>query len=121
MVKQYNLNKTKKVNEVIICHSCGKSIVKTTYNKSFCSTKCKDNYWNNIDDNKRRKKNAYYYSMLDNSARAKGFKNYNQMLQYNVENSLGNEGDSFACEVSICEICGLRADICQCDFYLNID
>jgi hypothetical protein len=50
-----------KVGERIACPCCGKSFVKKTYNKVFCSngrtrkgsSSCKDRYWNYVDDNRR--------------------------------------------------------------------
>lgn len=42
---------------VIVCPSCGTSHIKTSYQsvfrKSKGGTKCKDNYWNNVDGEKR--------------------------------------------------------------------
>lgn len=46
-----------KVGETIVCPSCGTEHVKNSYQTVFCKTKgktkCKDNYWNNVDPNKR--------------------------------------------------------------------
>lgn len=46
-----------KIGEVIVCPSCGTEHVKKSYQSVFCKTKkgtkCKDNYWNNVDPSKR--------------------------------------------------------------------
>jgi hypothetical protein len=45
------------VGGVIVCPSCGTSHIKSSYQSVFCKskggTKCKDNYWNNVDGEKR--------------------------------------------------------------------
>lgn len=58
LLKQaYNLAKSTKVGNIIICPSCGISEIKKHYNQAFCRSKektsCKDYYWNNIDERKR--------------------------------------------------------------------
>lgn len=49
--------KEAKVGETIICPSCKTSFIKKSYQSVFCKlrsgTQCKDNYWNNVDSNKR--------------------------------------------------------------------
>ena len=49
-----------KIGEEIICPFCGSSHIKKSYQSVFCKTKggtkCKDNYWNNVDSNKRNNK-----------------------------------------------------------------
>ena len=46
-----------KVGEEIVCPSCGTKHIKKSYQSVFCKTKgktkCKDNYWNNVDPKKR--------------------------------------------------------------------
>lgn len=46
-----------KIGETIACPSCGTQHVKKSYQSVFCKSKggtvCKDNYWNNVDQNKR--------------------------------------------------------------------
>ncbi len=46
-----------KVGETIACPSCGTMHVKKSYQSVFCKSKsgtvCKDNYWNNVDPDKR--------------------------------------------------------------------
>jgi hypothetical protein len=48
------------VNGVIVCPSCGTRHIKASYQSVFCKskggTKCKDNYWNNVDGEKRDNK-----------------------------------------------------------------
>ena len=47
-----------KVGDDIVCPSCGETHVKKSYQSVFCKTKggtkCKDNYWNNVDEKKRK-------------------------------------------------------------------
>ena len=54
---QYEANKEAKVGEVIVCPICGEKLTKKSYQQAFCSTKCKDAYWNNKKD---RHKSGYY-------------------------------------------------------------
>jgi hypothetical protein len=46
-----------KVGTYIICPSCGTEHLKTQYNTIFCKKNgkraCKDNFWNNVDENKK--------------------------------------------------------------------
>jgi hypothetical protein len=58
LLKQlYNLAKSIKVGNTFVCPSCGTSEIKKHYNQAFCKskekTKCKDYYWNNVDESKR--------------------------------------------------------------------
>jgi len=70
MLRYINMNRSKKklvearfkcqqakVGEEITCPSCGTKHIKTSYQSVFCKTKggtkCKDNYWNNVDPSKR--------------------------------------------------------------------
>jgi len=54
---RYKLNKLAKVNDEIICPSCGTKFIKKSYQQVFCKsksgTKCKDKYWNTVTPNKR--------------------------------------------------------------------
>jgi len=49
-----------KVGDDITCPSCGTTHEKKSYQSVFCKTKsgtkCKDNYWNNVDPKKRNNK-----------------------------------------------------------------
>lgn len=46
-----------KIGNEIVCPSCGTTHVKKSYQSVFCKskggTKCKDNFWNNVDPKKR--------------------------------------------------------------------
>ena len=55
MKARYNDCKNAETGATIICPTCKKRIVKRTYNKIFCKNKCKDIFWNNTS-NKRRKR-----------------------------------------------------------------
>ena len=68
------------VGGVIVCPSCGTHHVKASYQSVFCKskggTKCKDNYWNNVDGEKR-----------DNTKRiSPGRKKWNKKVR--IENNL---------------------------------
>lgn len=54
-VKRYEVNKSASVGEDIICPSCGTHFIKKSYQQAFCSTYCKDKYWN-----QKRKDNGYF-------------------------------------------------------------
>jgi len=53
MKRLYALAEEAKIGSTIRCPTCGRAIVKTTYHKKFSSTKCKDRYWNLVDDKRR--------------------------------------------------------------------
>lgn len=57
---QYEANKNAKVGTEIICPVCRKKFIKNSYQQAFCVRKdkkqkhrCKDVYWNSVDDNRR--------------------------------------------------------------------
>lgn len=54
-VKRYEVNKSASVGEDIICPLCRTHFIKKSYQQVFCSTKCKDRYWN-----QKRKDNGYF-------------------------------------------------------------
>jgi predicted nucleic acid-binding Zn ribbon protein len=54
-IKRYDINKSAKVGTEIICPVCGKRFIKKSYQQAFCSTECKDKYWN-----QKRKGNGYF-------------------------------------------------------------
>lgn len=62
---QYDINKNAKVGEKITCPVCKKKIIKSTYQQVFCigtgkrKHKCKDVYWNTVDDNRRMRASLY--------------------------------------------------------------
>ena len=60
MLTAYNKAKSAKVGETIVCPTCGKHFVKTSYQQAFCRMRgtnketkkanlCKDQYWNFIN------------------------------------------------------------------------
>lgn len=57
---RYDKAKAALVKETIRCPNCNKSHVKTTYHKIFCGkVKCKDTYWNTVDDTRRDRAKKY--------------------------------------------------------------
>ena len=57
MTTAYEIARKAKTGSTIKCPSCGKSVVKTSYHKVFCSNQkthrgrssCKDKYWNTVN------------------------------------------------------------------------
>jgi len=103
------------------CPSCGTEVVKSTYNKVFCSNgrtkgrgNCKDWFWNIIDPEKRCRKTPFFYNViLEKFATDRGYPDYNTMQ----EDQLHEDGSWDAhggVEIAICTICNLRADYCRC-------
>lgn len=54
-VKRYDINKSAAVGNEIICPVCGSHFIKKSYQQAFCSTECKDRYWN-----QKRRGNGYF-------------------------------------------------------------
>ena len=54
-VKRYDLNKQASVGDELVCPVCGNKFTKKSYQQAFCSTFCKDKYWN-----QKRKGNGYF-------------------------------------------------------------
>ena len=54
---RYKINKSAKTGDELVCPSCGTPFIKTHYAQAFCKTKtgtkCKDKYWNTVDETKR--------------------------------------------------------------------
>jgi hypothetical protein len=110
-----------KIGDNIKCPSCNTTHVKKAYNSVFCKskggTRCKDNYWNNVDPSKRNNTtrispaNASYYNsvILPEKAREYGFPDVHTMRSH-VE-----EDGSMSCNVLPCEFCGMRYEYCRCD------
>lgn len=46
----YKLNKESKVGETIECPICHTKFTKRQYSQVFCSTRCKDRFWNSKGD-----------------------------------------------------------------------
>jgi len=113
-----------KVGENITCPSCGTEFVKKSYQSVFCKskkgTKCKDNYWNNVDPKKRNNRtrispaNARYHAnvIVPNEARKRGFPDVDAMREHELEED--GSWDAHQCSVGICTICDLRYDYCRC-------
>ena len=57
IIATYQINKDKKVGNIIICPICGREVIKTHYAQAFCSNECKNTYWNKKGD---RHKKGYY-------------------------------------------------------------
>jgi hypothetical protein len=59
MLGRYRDNKASQVGTTIRCACCGNRILKKSYQTQFCRNKgqgnCKDRYWNNTDDKRRRR------------------------------------------------------------------
>lgn len=57
MKSRYDSNKKSKVGSAISCASCGREIIKKSYQSQFCSNKgngnCKDHFWNRATDKRR--------------------------------------------------------------------
>ena len=55
--ERYNINKSAKVGEELVCPSCCETFIKVSYQQAFCKTKpktqCKDKYWNTVTPKKR--------------------------------------------------------------------
>ena len=58
-VVAYRNTERAEVGATIDCPTCDRRIVKTAYNKRFCSTSCKDRY-HNFTDNRRRARMAIF-------------------------------------------------------------
>jgi len=126
----YIIAKESKVGDVVICPSCETPFKKEHYQSVFCKSKgkrvCNDAYWNTVDERKRNRKNsaAHYrkYNVGDKSwrnrlgdsyAQERGFPSYDEMIEtYNNED--GSWDAHGGAEISICNICNLRADYCRC-------
>lgn len=121
LIAKYDACKSAKIGSSIVCPSCNTTHIKTAYNTVFCKskggTKCKDNYWNNVDESKRDNRtrispaNALYYNaiILPREAEKRGFPDVESMRNY------VDEDDEMSCTVLPCEWCGLRHEYCRCD------
>lgn len=114
-----------KVGEEITCPSCDSKHIKKSYQSVFCKTKkgtkCKDNFWNNVDPSKRCNitrispaNSAYYNSViLPDKARELGFPDVESMR--NHVDDFDGSWEEHGCHVEPCEWCGLRAEYCRCE------
>lgn len=48
MQQRYEKSKAAKTSESVHCPNCNQMFVKTTHNKAFCQSRCKDDYWNTV-------------------------------------------------------------------------
>ena len=64
-IKRYDLNKQASVGDELVCPVCGKKFTKKSYQQAFCSTFCKDKYWNQ----KRRDKGYFKRYNIDHPER----------------------------------------------------
>lgn len=88
------------------------------YNMDYRSYKdfCKENNLNEKSELSERKYKKEV--ILENKIKSHGYESYDQYKQSILDQSLGDdECESFGCTLSICDCCGLRADICQCGEY----
>lgn len=46
----YKINKEAKIGEIIECPICHTKFAKRQYSQAFCSTSCKDRFWNSKGD-----------------------------------------------------------------------
>ena len=58
MQRLYNINKKLFVGDLCFCPACNTAFIKESYQQVFCKstsnkTKCKDRYWNTVDENRR--------------------------------------------------------------------
>lgn len=121
MLARYKKAKEAPTGSINKCPSCGTSVLKSAYNKVFCSNgktksrgNCKDWFWNLIDPNKRCRQTPYFYNViLERFATDRGYPDYDTM-----QRDSGLEDGSWdahgGVELAICGICNLRADYCQC-------
>lgn len=66
MLQRYDRCCNSKIGSTINCPYCGKSFIKKTYHKVFCSNQkthgrknCKDRYWNTVDEKRRARASKY--------------------------------------------------------------
>lgn len=121
LLAKYQACQSAKIGSDISCPSCNTTHKKNAYNTVFCKskggTKCKDNYWNNVDPSKRDNRtrispaNALYYNsiILPREAAKRGYPSVTEML------NAVDDTDSMSCTVLPCEWCGLKYEYCRCD------
>lgn len=121
LLTKYEACKSAKIGSIIICPSCNTQHTKTAYNTVFCKTsggtRCKDNYWNNVDSMKRNNTtrispaNSMRYNLiiLPNAAAKRGYPTVSDML------NAVDDTDSMSCTVLPCEWCGLKYQYCRCE------
>jgi hypothetical protein len=112
------------IGETIVCPSCNTPHIKKSYQSVFCKskggTKCKDNYWNNVDTSKRcntsriSPANARYLNnvILPERARELGLPDVETMK--NHVDDFDGSWEAHGCHVENCDFCGLRSEYCEC-------
>lgn len=56
--QRYKVASKAEIGTTINCPTCNKELLKNTYNRIFNSTKCKNKYWNTVDDVRRARARA---------------------------------------------------------------
>jgi len=73
LIEARNKCQEAKIGDNIICPSCETTHLKKSYQSVFCKskgkTKCKDNFWNNVDENKRKNVSRFSPASIRWSAR----------------------------------------------------
>ena len=110
----YDAAKRAKTDSMIQCPYCGNKHEKTTYHKVFCSNaktkkrnNCKDNFWNKVDPEKRCRKTAYFFNVIEPAR--------HEREEYNQLDDGDSSWDVHRCHVERCEFCG-KLD-CECNHY----
>ena len=106
----YDASKRAKTGSTIQCPYCGNKHTKTIYHKVFCSNaktkkrnNCKDNFWNKVDPEKRCRKTAYFFNVIEPARERE---------------DVIDEGtcwDTHTCYVERCEFC--KKIDCECSYY----
>lgn len=55
LIIAYNTAKSAKVKSKVACPMCGKKHIKTTYHKIFDKAKCRERYWNFVDETRYKR------------------------------------------------------------------
>ena len=59
MIATYDASKSAKVGMTITCPTCERRVQKRSYQQAFCCTRCKDRYWNTVDETRRARACQY--------------------------------------------------------------
>jgi hypothetical protein len=121
MLARYKVANESSTGSVHKCPSCGVSVVKSTYNKIFCSngrtkgkSNCKDWFWNIVDPNKRCRLTPHFYNVvLEKYATDRGYPNY-ETMQMDSGMEDGSWDAHGGVQLEICNVCKLRSDYCEC-------
>ena len=74
----YKLNKEAKVGETIECPICHTKFTKKQYSQAFCSTRCKDRFWNAKGDRHQ------YVDYTDDKMSDRDWDEMFEVAEYNV-------------------------------------